>query len=111
MRRTSQILLLLTSLAVFFVAVPSASAGPHFFFQVGIPVPIAPVVAPAYVAPPPPPAYGWVWRAGYYNRNGYHYGWMPGAWVRPPFAGAVWVGPRWAYGPRGAYWAHGHWRR
>ncbi len=114
MRRTSQILVLLTSLVVFFIAVPPANAGPHFFFQIGVPVPVAPVVvAPRYVPPPPVYGYGYpyVWRGGYYNWNGYGYGWVPGAYVRPPYAGAVWVGPRWVHGPRGAYWARGYWGR
>jgi hypothetical protein len=113
MTRTSHLyrLLLLTSLAVFLVAVPSAKAAPRFFIQVGVPVPIAPVVVAPPVLPPPP-AYGLVWRAGYYNWNGYGYVWLPGAWVRPPFARAVWVGPRWVRYPHGgAYWARGYWRR
>ena len=27
----------------------------------------------------------------------------------PPFAGAIWVGGRWTYGPHGHYWARGSW--
>ncbi len=112
MRRTSRILLLLTSLFVLFIVVPPASAGPHFYISVGVPVPIAPVVvAPRYVPPAPAP-YGWVWRAGYYDWNGYGYGWVPGGWVRPPYVGSYWVGPRWVRYPHGgAYWARGYWAR
>lgn len=27
----------------------------------------------------------------------------------PPFAGAVWLGGYWGYGPHGRYWVRGHW--
>ena len=27
----------------------------------------------------------------------------------PPFAGAIWIGGRWAYGSHGRYWARGYW--
>ena len=75
-------------------------------------------VGPAYgyYAPPPPPAVayyppspapGYVWVPGYYYPAGPRYVWRAGYWARPPYAGAVWVGPRYA---RGRYYG-GHWRR
>src|SRR5689334_19516093 len=104
-------LALLAAIVMFVVCVPAAQAGPRVFVGIGVGVPVAPVVvAPAYV-PPPPPVYGMVWRPGYYSWTGYSYAWVPGVWVRPPFAGAVWVGPQWVRHPRGAFWAQGYWRR
>jgi hypothetical protein len=103
---------LFAALALFAVAVPRAQAGGQFYFRlgVGVPVPVAPV-APVVVARPlVPPPYGYVWRPGFYNWTGITYSWVPAGWVRPPYARAVWVGPRWVRYPRGAYWARGHWR-
>ena len=99
---------------------PNAHASTHFAVSVGIGVPAAvpvapvavpaPVPAPAVVAPVPAPApYGYVWVASYYAWNGYAYTVVPGAWVRPPYAGAVWVAPRYVSGPHGAYYARGYW--
>jgi hypothetical protein len=28
-----------------------------------------------------------------------------------PFAGAIWIGGGWSYGPHGRYWVRGHWGR
>jgi hypothetical protein len=98
--------------AVLVIGASTAHAGPRFYFSIGVPVPVAPVVvAPPVVPPPPPVAYGMVWRPGYYNWNGYAYGWVPGAYVRPPYTRTVWVGPRWVHHPRGVYWTRGYWRR
>jgi hypothetical protein len=88
---------------------PSAHAGPRFYFSVGVPAPIAPVVAvrpPVRYGPP-----GFVWRPAYTAWNGYGYVVVPGAWVRPPHPRAVWVAPRWNAGPRGTFWVNGYWRR
>jgi hypothetical protein len=103
-------LVLFTALALTGVSVPAAHANPRVYFRIGlgVPVPVAPAVV---AAPPPPPVYGMVWQPGYYAWSGYRYAWVPGIWVRPPFAGAVWMGPRWVRGPRGAFWARGSWRR
>ncbi|HZT76457.1 MAG TPA: hypothetical protein VFA27_07355 [Vicinamibacterales bacterium] len=92
-------------------------ASSHVYVGVGIgvpaPVAVAPVppppVAPAYV-PAAPYGYGYVWRPAYYVWTGYAYRAVPGAWVRPPYAGAVWVAPRWVSAPRGAYFVRGYWR-
>jgi len=82
---------------------------------IGIGIPFGPVpapvyAAPAYVAPAPPvvayaaPAPGLVFVGGYWGPGRV---WFPGRWVRPPFRGAAWVGPRY-FG--GRYFA-GYWRR
>ncbi|MFY9724358.1 MAG: hypothetical protein WB579_15680 [Bryobacteraceae bacterium] len=102
-------------LAVLLLAGASAFAAPRGFFGIGfggvrpvytypayVPAPVvayAPApVAPAYYAPPMPrPGYVWI----------VAWGGHPGYWARRPFAGAVWVGPRY-FG--GRYYA-GHWRR
>jgi hypothetical protein len=98
------------AIAAVILAAPVAQAAPRFFLQVGVPVPVAPVVvaAPAPVAYGP---YGYVWRPAYNAWTGYRYQVVPGAWVRPPYARAAWVAPRWVTGPRGAFWARGYWRR
>jgi hypothetical protein len=109
MRRIARIALLTGLVAVAF-GVSDAKASPRFFFQIGTPVPPPPVVAVAPVRPIVP-GYGMVWRPGYYTWTGYRYAWVPGVWVRPPFARAVWVGPRWVRQPRGFAWVGGYWRR
>lgn len=91
----------------------SLFAGPRVFVGVGIgggfgygyyaPPPPAPVVT--YV--PPAPGYGYSWVNGYWYPYGPRYVWRPGYWVRPPFAHAYWVGPRY-YGHR---YYRGYWRR
>jgi hypothetical protein len=95
-----------------------AHAAPQVSIGVGIGVGAPPPVAVA-VPPPPPPAavvvgapvpYGYVYRPGYYMWTGYGYQMVPGAYVRPPYAGAVWVAPRYASGPHGHYYVHGYWR-
>ena len=93
----------------------TAHASTRFFVNIGAPAPVvvAPVpVAPVVVAPVPPPApYPPVWQPAYYVWTGYGYRRMPGAWVRPPYAGAAWVPGRWVARPRGSVWVQGYWRR
>lgn len=50
-----------------------------------------------------------VWVAGYWTWSSNQYVWMPGRWVVPPRAGAVWVPPRWQ--PEGTSWRfyEGYW--
>ncbi len=76
--------------------------------------PPAPVVTyappPVYYAPPVTyvaPAPGYAWIPGYYYPVGARWMWRAGYWGRRPFAGAVWVTPRY-YG--GRYYG-GYWRR
>ena len=82
----------------------SASASTRIFVQIGPP---APVYAPVVVAPPAP-HYGYLWRPGYYAWTGVTYVWVPGAWVAPPYRGAVWVPGRWTRQPRGWFWVSGY---
>jgi WXXGXW repeat (2 copies) len=64
---------------------------------------------PVYYEPPVAPYYapGSVWISGYYYPAGPRRVWRPGYWARPPFAGAIWVGPTRA----GGRFRGGHWRR
>src|SRR5262249_53911556 len=94
----------------------NAHAATRVVVQIGAPVPV-----PVYAPPPPPPApvvvaaapapYGYVLRPAHYVWTGYGYRIVPAAWVRPPYAGAVWVAPRYAAGPRGGACVGGYWRR
>lgn len=103
MKKSLLVLMLLASSSLF--------AGVHFSVGIG--------VGPAYgyyAAPPPPapiyyvparPRPGYVWVSGYYYPVGARYVWRAGYWTRPPYAGAVWVAPRYT----GHRYYGGHWRR
>jgi hypothetical protein len=105
-------------LALLLVGASSMFAATHFSFGIGIGAPYYPYGG-YYVAapPPPPPAYyapapaypapGYVWVGGYYYPAGAGWAWHRGYWARPPYVGAVWVGPRYS-GRRyyGGYWRH-----
>jgi hypothetical protein len=103
------LLVLIASFALLLASAAPSSAG--VVVGLGVNVGFAPPVAPVeVVAPVPGPGYLWV---------GGHYGWYPGvgyrwargAWIRPPFPHAVWVAPRYAYGPHGRFFYRGYWRR
>ncbi len=86
----------------------SLFAGPRVFFGFGVGVPVAaPPPVAYYAAPVPAPAPGYYWVNGYYYPVGPRWVWRPGYWARPPYAGAVWVGPRYYRG----YYYRGYWRR
>jgi hypothetical protein len=55
---------------------------------------------------------GQVWTPGFYrwSRTRGRYTWMPGRWVMPPRAGAVWVAPRWRRSRGGYTFVAGRWR-
>src|SRR5215470_14376128 len=101
--------------ALLLLAGGSMFAGPRVFLGVGVGYAPAPVVT--YAPPPPPPVYyaprvvapgpGYGWVAGYYSPVGRRWAWHNGYWARRPYAGAVWVAPRY-HG--GRYW-RGYWRR
>ena len=68
-------------------------------------------------APPPLPVYqqpeltdpGDQWTPGYWNYASQGYYWVPGAWVAPPFIGALWTPGYWGfYGGRYRF-NHGYW--
>jgi hypothetical protein len=98
-------------LALLLLASSSMFAAGHWFVgvNVGVPVAVAPPVAPAYAyyAPPPAPGYGYTWIGGYWYPVGPRWYWHAGYWARPPYVGARWYSPRY-YG--GRYYA-GYWRR
>jgi hypothetical protein len=56
------------------------------------------------------PGPGYVWVPGCYDWGPRGYAYAPGYWAVPPYAGAVWVGPRWVGYGHHRYWAHGYWR-
>jgi hypothetical protein len=101
-------LLLLTGAAAF---------AAHFSVGVAVgypaygPGPVAPYAPPpprvvSYYQPPAPgPGYCWV--NGYWYPAGPRYAWRAGYWAPRPYAGAVWVGPRYF---SGRYY-RGYWRR
>jgi hypothetical protein len=67
------------------------------------------------IGPPPPPRVlrvrpaspgpDFAWVDGYWYPVGGHYRWHAGYWSRPPYAGAIWVGPR----HDGQRFFEGHW--
>jgi hypothetical protein len=69
-----------------------------------------PVLRQEVVVARPGPEFVWV--RGHYDwvggREGY--AWLPGAWVRPPHARAVWVAPRYDRRGRHHYFARGYWK-
>jgi len=54
---------------------------------------------------PPPPAPGYMWIDGYWGVDGPRYVWYEGYWSQPPYAGAVWITPRYEKGK----WYKGYW--
>jgi hypothetical protein len=87
------------------ILIESACAAPRGRLYVVV-APPPPVVEARIVAPGP----GYIWVAGYHRWDGRAYVWMPGAWVRPPRARAVWVPAHWERERRGWYFVEGHWR-
>ncbi len=72
------------------------------------------------IGPPPPrrevivgaPFPGAIWVPGYYvfDYAVNQYRWVPGVWQRPPYAGAVWVAPRYIHRGRRFGFMAGHWQ-
>jgi hypothetical protein len=107
LKRFAQLAGLTLLLGVVFV--PAAHASTRISVQIGVPVPIAPVV----FAPVPRP--GYVWQRGYYVWTGFRYRWVPGAWVPAPYVRRGWAGERWERERRNVYrdrdWSRGRDRR
>jgi WXXGXW repeat (2 copies) len=88
------------------------------FFMAMVPLANAQVVVrigpPARVVehrPPPPHEHpNWAWHAGYHRWDGNRYVWVPGTYVAPPRAHAVWVEGSWVHERGGYVWHEGHWR-
>jgi WXXGXW repeat (2 copies) len=70
--------------------------------------PQPPPALPVYQQPPPP-GDDYIWTPGFWawGPNGYY--WVPGAWVEPPYMGALWTPGYWGfYGGRYMFYP-GHW--
>jgi hypothetical protein len=78
-------------MVLFLLAGSSMFAGTRFLVGFGVPAPVV-TYAPAYPAPVV------TYAPGPYYR---------GCWGRQPYAGAIWVGPRWF----GGHYYRGYWRR
>jgi hypothetical protein len=57
-----------------------------------------------------PPYAGAIWVGPEYEWRGGNYVEVPGYWARPERHGA-WIPGHWKYGRRGYRWIPGHWRR
>ncbi|HWE51741.1 MAG TPA: YXWGXW repeat-containing protein [Bryobacteraceae bacterium] len=88
-------------LAMVLLASASAFGAVSFGIHIGPPPP------PRVYAAPPSPGPGYVWVDGYWYPVNGHYRWHEGYWTRPPFAGALWVGPH----HDGHDYFEGYWRR
>ena len=96
MKRT---LLVMAGAALLMLA-PRAEASWSVGVQIGAPPPpVRVVVVPAR---PYPEA---VWVEGYWYPKGKHYRWRDGYWARPPYPGAIWVGPTYD----GGFYVEGYW--
>jgi hypothetical protein len=74
--------------------------------QVAVGIRIGPPPRPRYVRVRPiAPGPDYYWVDGYWYPVGHRYRWHSGYWTRPPYSGAVWVGPRYDGGQfYGGYW-------
>lgn len=89
-------------------------------FSIGVQIGVPPPPPAVVVEQPPIPGPGFMWIQGYWYPVGRRYRWHEGYWTRPPYEGAMWVGPRhdgeryfagyWD-GPRGRYWHDHRWDR
>jgi hypothetical protein len=85
------------------------TSGP--LWAAGVVVGVAP--PPLIVEPvPPAPLRGYyVWRPGYWSWTGVRYVWVPGIYLRAPYARAVWVPGHWVASRMGWVWVGGRWWR
>jgi len=86
------------------LAIAMIAAG-SLFAQVSLGIRIGPPPPPRVVVRPAAPGAGFVWVDGYWYPVSGHYRWHNGYWTRPPYEGAVWVGPR----HDGERFFDGHW--
>ena len=76
------------------------------YAQVSIGIRIGPPPAPRVVrVRPVAPGRDYIWLDGYWYVERGRYRWHDGYWTRPPYEGAVWVGPR----HDGAQFFAGYW--
>lgn len=100
MRRRATLAGLFT-LALLIFASSASAAQVSIGVVIGAPPPPPRVI----VAPPPAPVGAYVWVPGYWYPVKNRYRWHEGYWTLPPYAGAVWVGPRYD----GARFFEGYW--
>jgi hypothetical protein len=98
------------SLLVVVVLLLVSSASAFAWVRVGVNVGFAPPpfpVAHEFIGPRPGAAYAWV--GGHYGwyPSLHRYNWVRGAWLVPPYRGAVWAHPHYD----GRFFVGGHWRR
>jgi hypothetical protein len=75
------------------------------FGQVSVGIRIGPPPPPRVYVRPAAPGPGYTFVEGYWYPVGGRYRWHAGYWTRPPYEGAVWVGPR----HDGEQFFEGHW--
>jgi hypothetical protein len=81
-------------------------AGGSLFAQLSIGVRIGPPPPPRVIrVQPRSPGPGYLWIQGYWYPVGKRYRWHDGYWTRPPYGGALWMGPRYD----GGQFFEGHW--
>lgn len=68
----------------------------------------APPPLPEYDQPPAPDP-NYLWTPGYYDYASAGYYWVPGAWVAPPFYGALWTPPWWGFNSGHYLFHRGYW--
>jgi len=98
------------ALAVAALAASAFAAIPHANAATFISVNIAPPPLPVYEQPLIP-GQGYLWAPGYWAWDGdiNDYYWVPGTWVRPPYAGVLWTPGYWGWN-EGIYLFHpGYW--
>jgi len=62
-----------------------------------------------YEDPGPPPAVGFVWVGGFWDRRDGHYVWVRGHWDRPPAGRRHWTVAHWEHRGNGYVRIEGHW--
>jgi hypothetical protein len=80
-------------------------ASAALFGQVSLGIRIGPPPAPRVVVRTAAPGPGYSYIDGYWYPVSGHYRWHGGYWTRPPYEGAVWVGPN----HDGQRYFNGHW--
>lgn len=110
--RRSTVLLAAVAAILFttFAHAPAASASPRVSIGIRVDAPPPPLRHEVIVARPGPNV---VWVPGHWDwapARG-RYVWVRGAWLRPPFPRAVWVGPVWHHRGHHRYYVRGHWSR
>jgi YXWGXW repeat-containing protein len=81
-------------------------AGSSIFGQISVGIRIGPPPAPRMIrSQPRSPGAGYTWVDGYWYPSNNRYVWHAGYYTRPPYDGAIWVGPRY----EGQQFYEGYW--